>query len=45
MQLYIIEWLFQNAEDQLYATNEFCEYFKNNKIHELDEGVDLIFFA
>ena len=29
MQLYVIDWSFQNAEDQLFATNEFCENFKN----------------
>ena len=25
MQLYIIDWSFENTEDQLFATNEFCE--------------------
>ena len=45
MQLFVIDWLFQNAEDQLFATNEFCEYLKNGKIHENIEGFELKFIA
>ena len=45
MQLYIIEWLFQNAEDQLYATNEFCEFMKEGKLSEFIDGFGLKFIA
>ena len=45
MQLYIIDWSFQNAEDQLFARNEFCEYLKAGKIKEYFEGFELIFIA
>ncbi len=45
MQLYVIDWSFENAEDQLFATNEFCENFKNNKIVQFIEGFELIFIA
>ena len=45
MQLFVIDWLFQNSEDQLFATNEFCEYFKNGKINESIEGFELKFIA
>ena len=41
MQLYVIDWSFQNAEDQLFATNEFCEYFKNGKLNEFGDYLDL----
>ena len=45
MQLYIIDWSFQNAEDQLFATNEFCEYLKEGKMNEFIEGFELKFIA
>ena len=45
MQLFIIDWSFQNAEDQLFATNEFCEYLKNGKINECIDGLELKFIA
>ena len=45
MQLYIIDWFFQNAEDQLFATNEFCEYLKEGKIYESIDGFELNFMA
>ena len=45
MQLYIIDWLFQNSEDQLYATNEFCEFLKNGKLNEFVDGFELQFIA
>ncbi len=45
MQLYVIDWSFQNAEDQLFATNEFCEYVKQNKFNTIYEGFELIFIA
>ena len=45
MQLYVIDWSFENAEDQLFATNEFCENFKNNKLEEYIEGFELKFIA
>ena len=45
MQLYIIDWSFQSAEDQLFATNEFCEYLKEGKIYKNVEGFELTFMA
>ena len=45
MQLYVIDWSFQNAEDQLFATNEFCEYLKQNKFNNIYQGFELIFIA
>ena len=45
MQLYIIEWSFQNNEDQLFATNEFCHYFNEWKLNESIDGFVLLFIA
>ncbi|MDC3183900.1 DUF3303 domain-containing protein [Prochlorococcus sp. AH-716-B20] len=45
MQLYVINWSFQNAEDQLFATKEFCEFMKANKLNQFIEGFELIFIA
>ena len=45
MQLYVIDWSFQNAEDQLFATHEFCEYFKEGKISQNIDGFELNFIA
>ena len=45
MQLYVINWSFQSAEDQLFATKEFCEYFKNGKLNEFIEGFELNYIA
>ena len=45
MQLYIIDWSFQNSEDQLFATNEFCEYFEKGKLLRSIEGFELEFMA
>ena len=45
MQLYIIDWSFQNSEDQLFATNEFFDYSKSGKLNETIEGFELIFIA
>ena len=45
MQLYIIDWLFENAEDQLYATNEFCKFLKEGKLNEFVDGFELKFMA
>ena len=45
MQLYVIDWLFQNAEDQLFATNEFCEYFKKESFNDSFNGIELKFIA
>ena len=45
MQLYVIEWSFQSGEDQLFATNEFCNYFKDGKINEFIEGFEMKFMA
>ena len=45
MQLYVIDWLFQNAEDQLFAIKEFCEYFKKENFNESVNGIELKFIA
>ena len=45
MQLYVIDWLFKNSEDQVFATNEFCEYLNKSKLEEHTEGFELIFIA
>ena len=45
MQLFVIDWSFQNNEDQLFATNEFCHYLNEGKIDERIEGFDLKFIA
>ena len=45
MQLYVIDWSFQNAEDQLFATNKFCEILKEDKINQHVEGFELNFIA
>ena len=41
MQLYVIDWLFQNAEDQLFATNQFIDYLKEGKLNQFVEGFEL----
>ena len=41
MQLYVIDWSFQNNEDQLFATNEFCQYLNEGKLNEGIEGFEL----
>ena len=41
MQLYVINWSFQNNEDQLFATNEFCQYLKDGKLNESIDGFEL----
>ena len=45
MQLYVIDWSFQNAEDQLFATNEFCNFFKEDKLNQFIEGFELQYIA
>ena len=45
MQLYVINWSFQNAEDQLFATKEFCEFVKEDKLNQFVEGFELILIA
>ena len=45
MQLYVISWFFQNAEDQLFATNEFCEFLKEDKLNKFIEGLELKYLA
>ena len=45
MQLFVIDWSFQNAEDQLFATNEFCEFLKKKKLDQHIEGFELKFIA
>ena len=41
MQLYIVDWSFQNNEDQLFATNEFCQYLNEGKLNESIDGFEL----
>ena len=41
MQLYVIDWSFQNNEDQLFATNEFCQYLNEGKLNERIDGFEL----
>ena len=45
MQLFVIDWSFQNNEDQLFATNEFCKYLSEGKLNEKIDGFDLKFIA
>ena len=45
MQLYVIDWSFQNNEDQLFATNEFCQYLNEGKLSESIEGFKLEYIA
>ena len=45
MQLFVINWSFQNSEDQLFATKEFCEFVKENKLNQFIEGFELIHIA
>ena len=45
MQLFVINWSFQNAEDQLFATNEFCQFLKEGKLNKFIEGFELSFIA
>ena len=41
MQLYVIDWSFQNNEDQLFATNEFCQYLNEGKLNQSIGGFEL----
>ena len=45
MQLYVIEWLFENNEDQFFATNEFCQYLSEGKLDKSIEGFELEYIA
>ena len=45
MQLYVIDQSFYNNEDQLFATNEFCQYFNKGKLNESIDGFELLFIA
>ena len=45
MQLFVIDWLFQNAEDQLFETNEFCEFLKVNKFNQHIDGFELKIYS
>ena len=45
MQLFIIDWSFQNSEDQLFATNEFCQYLNEGKLNETIDGFELKYIA
>ena len=41
MQTYLIYCSFQNAEDQLFATKEFCQFLKEGKLNQFIEGFEL----
>ena len=45
MQLFVIDWSFQNNEDQMFATNEFCQYLREGKLDKTIEGFELKFIA
>ena len=45
MQLYIINWSFHDSEDQMLATNEFCDYINKGKLNQNIEGFELKFIA
>ena len=45
MQLYVIYWSFQNAEDQLFATNQFCQFLKEDNVNKSLDGFELKFIA
>ena len=45
MQLFVIDWSFQNNEDQLFATNEFCQYLNEGNLNKTIDGLDLKFIA
>ena len=45
MQLFVIDWSFQNSEDQLFATNEFCQYLNEGNLNKTIDGFDLKFIA
>ena len=45
MQLFVIDWSFENSEDQLFATNEFCQYLNQGNINKTIEGFELKFIA
>ncbi len=42
MQLFSVQWSFSSAEDQIYATREFCEHLINGKVYENLEGFELV---
>ena len=41
MQLYLIDQSFRNKKDQLFATNEFCQYLNEGKLNERIDGFEL----
>ena len=45
MQLYVINRSFENAENQLFATNGSFQNFKNNKLEKYIEVFELKFIA
>ena len=45
MQLFVIDWSFQNSEDQLLATNQFCQFLSLGKLNETIEGFELKYIA
>ena len=45
MQLYVIDWSYENSEDQIFATNAFCEYLNEGRIYQTFEAFELIFCA
>ena len=45
MQLFVIYWSFKNNEDQLFATNEFCQYLQQGKLNQTIDGFELKYIA
>ena len=45
MQLFVIDWSFQNNEDQLFATNEFCQYLNEGHLNKKIDGFEIKFIA
>ena len=45
MKFLVIDQSFQNNEDQLFATNEFCRYLNKGKFNETIEGIELKYIA
>ena len=41
MQLYLVNWKFETAEDQLFATKEFCRYLSEGKFAHNIDGFEL----
>ena len=45
MQLFVISWTFTNSEDQIYASEEFCNFLTQGKLNHNPEGFELLYAA